>query len=256
MNSLTDNSNFSYFINRVNGFYVARYNGFYFESVFQSVVNDTGECMGFEALVRIKCLSTGENINPHCFFRSIESDVDATNFGIICCCIHLRNFTLSQYRGVKLFLNVSPSIFSALHRQPQVMEDIIYKLSRGETGLDQIVLEVTEFDDKHVSDLVSGVNKFRKHGINIAVDDFGVGFSNESRVHILKPDYIKLDKSLLDNYMDHQAPQLADAIMFSKNSGATIIAEGVETKEQMSVLKDMGVEFMQGYYWGRPHPLV
>jgi len=242
-------------IELVNGLFVAAYNGFYFESVFQPIVFPTGQYLGLEALVRIRKLSTDETINPYCFFQSLKSDIDITNFGAICFGIHIRNFARSSYKGLNLFLNIPPTIFSTLYRHPQAIEDTIDRLNREGLAYNDIVFEVTEFEDKHVSDLVSGVEQFRNYGIQIAIDDFGVDFSNEERVRLLKPDYIKLDKSLLDSYMEHGDPKLVEAIAFSKNEGATVIVEGVETKEQADILTSLGVEFMQGYYWGRPTPL-
>ena len=239
-------------IERVNGLYVAKYNGFYFESVFQPIVFSTGQCLGVEALVRVKSLSTGENINPYCFFQSLKSDIDTTNFGAICYGIHLRNFANSHYLGVKLFLNIPPSIFSTLYRHPQAIEDTIDRLNREGLEYNDIVFEVTEFEDKHVSDLISGVEQFKNYGIQIAIDDFGVDFSNEERVRLLKPHYIKLDKSLLDNYIERNDPKLIEAIEFSRSECSTVIVEGVETKEQADILTDLGVQFMQGYYWGKP----
>lgn len=239
-------------IELVNGLYLAKYNGFYFESVFQPIVFSTGKFLGVESLVRIKNLNTGENINPYLFFQSLKSDVDTTNFGAICYGIHLRNFSHSHYLGVKLFLNIPPTIFSTLYRHPQAIEDTIDRLNKKGLAYNDIVFEVTEFEDKHVSDLVSGVEQFKKYGIQIAIDDFGVDFSNEERVRLLKPNYIKLDKSLLDNYIERNESKLIEAIEFSRSEYAIVIVEGVETKEQVDILTDLGVEFMQGYYWGKP----
>ncbi len=123
---------------------------------------------------------------------------------------------------------MSPTIFSTLYRHPQAIEDTIDRLNKEGLAYNDIVFEVTEFEDKHVSDLVSGVEQFKNYGIKIAIDDFGVDFSNEERVRLLKPNYIKLDKSLLDNYIEYNDPKLIDAIVFSRNECATVIVEGVE----------------------------
>ncbi|WP_435248470.1 EAL domain-containing protein [Vibrio sp. nBUS_14] len=239
-------------IERVKGLYVAKYGGFYFESVFQPIVCSTGQYLGVEALVRIKNIITGESINPYCFFQSLKSDIDTTNFGTVCFGIHVRNFAQSSHHRLKLFINIPPVMFSTTYNHPTSIKDAIDRLRKEDLLLNDIVFEVTEFEDKHVSGLISGVDQFRRCGIHIAIDDFGVDFSNEERVRLLSPDYIKLDKSLLDNYMEHDDPTLVDAIAFSKNEGATVIVEGVETKEQADTLTNLGVEFMQGYYWGKP----
>jgi len=244
-------------IERVSGLYIARYNGFYFESVFQPIVSSSSDhCLGFEALVRIKDLTTGKSINPYCFFQSLTSDIEMTNFGTVCFGIHVRNFAQSPHRALKLFINISPVMFSATHTQPDSVRDAISRVSKEGLALENIIFEITEFEDKHVSGLVAGIEMFRSRGIRIAIDDFGVDFSNEERVHLLKPDFIKLDKFLLDNYIADGDVALIDGISLTKNEGATVIVEGVETKEQRDILTTLGVELMQGYYFGKPAVLT
>ena len=80
MDCLITKHNVENAIERVNGLYIARYHGFYFESVFQPIISSpSGDCLGFEALVRIKDLTTGKSINPYCFFQSLTSDIASFN---------------------------------------------------------------------------------------------------------------------------------------------------------------------------------
>ncbi|MFT5806065.1 MAG: EAL domain-containing protein (putative c-di-GMP-specific phosphodiesterase class I) [Moritella dasanensis] len=109
-------------IERVNSLYIAKYNGFYFESVFQPIISTVGYCLGFEALVRIKELTAGEIINPHFFFQSLTSDIEATNFGMICFGIHVRNFSQSPHKTLKLFINTMPIIFSSTYNTPSLIK--------------------------------------------------------------------------------------------------------------------------------------
>lgn len=244
-------------IERVNGFYIARYKGFYFESVFQPIIfSSSGKILGFEALVRIKDLTTGRSINPYCFFQSLTSDVETTNFGTVCFGIHVRNFAQSPHRALKLFINISPVMFATTYNHPVSVCDAISRIDKERLALENIVFEITEFEVKHVSGLLAGIKMFRSRGIGVAIDDFGVDFSNEKRVYLLKPDFIKLDKSLLDNYIADGDLALIDAISLAKNEGATVIVEGVETREQLEILTNLGVELMQGYYFGKPSVLT
>jgi EAL domain-containing protein (putative c-di-GMP-specific phosphodiesterase class I) len=73
---------------------------------------------------------------------------------------------------------------------------------------------------------------------------------------LLKPDFIKLDKSLLDKYEEHGNVALLDAIALTKREGASVIAEGVETKKQLEILATLNVDFIQGYYFGKPKVLI
>lgn len=256
MDSLIKRQDVENAIEQVNGFYIARYNGFYFESVFQPIVSSSDDCLGFEALVRIKDLTTGKSINPYCFFQSLTSDIEMTNFGTVCFGIHVRNFAQSAHKALKLFINISPVMLSATHTQPASVRDAISRIDKEGLALENIIFEITEFEDKHVLGLVAGVKMFRTYGLGIAIDDFGVDFSNEERVHLLNPDFIKLDKSLLDNYVMDGDIALIDGISLAKNEGATVIVEGVETKEQRDILTSLGVKFMQGYYFAKPAALT
>ena len=179
-----------------------------------------------------------------------------TNFGTVCFGIHVRNFAQSPHRALKLFINISPVMFSATYNHPVSVSDAISRIDKEGLALENIIFEITEFEDKHVSGLVAGIKMFRSRGISIAIDDFGVDFSNEERVHLLKPDFIKLDKSLLDNYIADGDIALIDGISLTKNEGATVIVEGVETREQRDILTSLGVELMQGYYFGKPAALT
>lgn len=243
-------------IERVNGLYVARYNGFYFESVFQPIMSSSGHCLGFEALVRIKDLTSGKSINPYYFFQSMNSDIETTNFGTVCFGIHVRNFSQSPYRDLKLFINVSPVMFSATYNDFVSISDAVSRIDKEGLSFKNIIFEITEFEAKHVSGLIAGIERFRSSGIRIAIDDFGVDFSNKERVYLLKPDFIKLDKSLLDNYMVDGDISLIDSISFARNEDATIIIEGVETREQLDILTTLNVEHMQGFYFGKPAALT
>ncbi|MEZ9632984.1 EAL domain-containing protein [Vibrio cyclitrophicus] len=241
---------------RVNGLYVASYNGFYFESVFQPIVSFSGRLLGFEALVRIKDVTTGERINPYCFFKSIKSEIDMINFGTVCYDIHVRNFSQSPYRNLKLFINMSPCMFSTIYNNVDFIFNFTSRIDKEGLAFEKFVFEVTEFEDKHISGLISGIEMFRSYGIRIAIDDFGVDFSNEERVKSLAPDFIKLDKSLLDSYISDGNISLIDGISFSKKEGAIVIVEGVETREQIDALSTLNVDYTQGFYFGRPSALT
>lgn len=97
----------------------------------------------------------------------------------------------------------------------------------------------------------------RTRGTRLAIDDMGSGFSTFSRVLELAPDILKLDRSLVSG-LDHDPPRQAMAaalVQFARTTGATVVAEGVETALEMAELLALGVDCAQGYYLGRPAPL-
>jgi EAL domain-containing protein (putative c-di-GMP-specific phosphodiesterase class I) len=93
--------------------------------------------------------------------------------------------------------------------------------------------------------------------MRLAIDDTGAGFASLRHILNLEPDIIKLDISLTRGVdVDRARRALAAALIaFAANTGASIVAEGVETASELSVLRDLGVGFGQGYLLGRPGPL-
>ena len=98
----------------------------------------------------------------------------------------------------------------------------------------------------------------KKHGLKIAIDDFGSGYSS---LHMLKQmpiDILKIDKSFLDYDNEMQEKDeilIRDVVELGKHMHMQIVVEGVETAEQSSFLEGIGCDIAQGYYYGRPMPI-
>ncbi len=134
-------------------------------------------------------------------------------------------------------------------------------LSRGLTHLDhaaeRVVFEITErLDLSRIEGWEASVEVLRGRGFTIAMDDLGGGHATLTNLVRLKPRYIKIDMGLVQD-LQH-SPQQRDVIRFLQGFGAThhaaVIAEGVETSEELDALTDCGVRLVQGYYLGRPVP--
>ncbi|REJ08477.1 EAL domain-containing protein [Halobacillus trueperi] len=125
------------------------------------------------------------------------------------------------------------------------------------TGLnpDQIVFEITEHSA--ISDFQSFrklLEHYRKQGFKVAIDDVGAGYSSLQMVSELKPDYLKIDRSLITHIDQFREKQyMVEALQhIGKKLGAGIIAEGVETEGECLHLIQMGIFLMQGYYFAEP----
>lgn len=96
--------------------------------------------------------------------------------------------------------------------------------------------------------------QIRKHGIGIALDDFGTGYNDCSSLSLLEPDYIKLDRCLISDIDSSPKKQerLKEIIDIAHSLNISVLAEGVETKEEYEYLKHSGTGLAQGYYLGRP----
>jgi len=131
-------------------------------------------------------------------------------------------------------------------------------MEQYETEPSFINLEITETAAVEYKDILQkNMLNFRKMGCSFSMDDFGTGYSNISQMAQVQYDLIKLDKSLLWPCFEDEEPEKARMILESfvhlvHKLGVKIVQEGVETKEQFEFLKNLGVEYMQGYYFSRP----
>ncbi len=156
------------------------------------------------------------------------------------------------FRSSLFFINVSPDVFS----DPRFFEKFTQKRLR-EFGIDQkqIVIEITEektFEDfKHFGTLVS---HYSNQGFKIAMDDFGSGYSGLITLIASTPHYLKLDMAIVRDVHKHDYKQkLVKAITtFASSVNAKLIAEGVESIEELEVLVRYGVRYAQGYLFGMP----
>jgi EAL domain-containing protein (putative c-di-GMP-specific phosphodiesterase class I) len=156
---------------------------------------------------------------------------------------------LSQIpEGAYLAINVSPhTIISGALEQ-----------ALAGAPLDRLVLEVTEHSSiSDYSTIAQALSCLRAGGLRLAVDDAGSGYASFRHILKLKPDVIKLDQSLI-RHIDHDpgCHALAVALIaFAHETGSSVVAEGVETEEEMSTLRQLGVDTAQGYLLGRPAAL-
>ncbi|MCG8642306.1 MAG: EAL domain-containing protein, partial [Desulfobacterales bacterium] len=96
----------------------------------------------------------------------------------------------------------------------------------------------------------------KKKGISIAIDDFGTGYSSLYYLKKMPISTLKIDKSFIDDItVDSSDAKIVETIiLMAKNLGIGVVAEGVETKAQMELLKQYECELIQGYYYARPMP--
>jgi EAL domain-containing protein (putative c-di-GMP-specific phosphodiesterase class I) len=122
----------------------------------------------------------------------------------------------------------------------------------------RVILELTEhtaIDD--YPQLLTPLRALRQRGARIAIDDTGSGYSSLTHILKLAPDFIKLDRELVSGIdLDPVRRALASSLVtFAAETGAHIIAEGVETEDELEVIIGLGIRFAQGYHLARPAPL-
>jgi len=125
-----------------------------------------------------------------------------------------------------------------------------------ETGLDPkwLELEVTESVFMEMENAAAILQQFRELGVEVSIDDFGTGYSSFSYIKQLPVDTLKIDTSFIrDLHLNKESQAIVTAILtIAKTLGLNVVAEGVETAEQLAFLNQEGCDQAQGYYFGKP----
>lgn len=124
--------------------------------------------------------------------------------------------------------------------------------------IQRLDFEITESYFQRISQtVIDGLHALRKRGVRIVMDDFGSGQSSLSRLHTLPFDVIKLDKQFAQQ-IDHPMVYaiVKAAITFAQEFGIELIAEGVETAEQIQALETLNCRLVQGFFFSHPEPLA
>jgi EAL domain-containing protein (putative c-di-GMP-specific phosphodiesterase class I)/GGDEF domain-containing protein len=155
-------------------------------------------------------------------------------------------------RDVRLFLNSSPVVFADERFSTALRADLD---ATPELSPDRVVLEITERSEATLTGaLTAQVEAAKRAGFQVAVDDAGAGTSGLNRMMTLRPQWIKLDRGLIQAIHNDSFKQnlVRFFVHFARMSGVGVIAEGIEEAEELGTLIGLGVRYGQGYYLGRP----
>ena len=231
------------------------YSAFYvrktMKSAFQPIVSSSGELFGYEALLRIYN-QDGLQLETEPFFSAgYMPSSDRINLDRLARVIHLRNFARFVSKG-SLFLNLTPIAALDAGGQQCGYNSLISKVKELGLSNDRIYFEILEHTCANDKLLVRSLQDMQQYGFRIAIDDYGVDASSEQRVRNVKPDIIKVDRSLLTDFMSGKPEELESVIHLAHELNAKVLIEGIESKSDFMMVKELGVEYMQGYYIGRP----
>src|SRR5690606_28715501 len=152
----------------------------------------------------------------------------------------------------KLFLNISPA---ALIASLESRSDLEEWLSRAQVQPQQVVFEITEqHHEANDSRLAEAARWYRAIGLQFAIDDLGEGYSSLGRWLDLRPEFIKADKHFIRGIEDDPLRQqfIRSLCDMAKVTGAQVVAEGIETPDELGCLARQGISCGQGYYLSRP----
>ncbi len=215
----------------------------------------TNIIVGAEALIRWQS-STGSLIPPNFFIPVAESTGLIHPMGewaLETACQQTKEWIAAGYSNFNMAVNISANQFQRFNL-PETVRQIIEEINLPPANL---TLEITEnivMDD--VESAIQVMDSLAALGVGIAIDDFGTGYSSLSYLKRFPINILKIDRSFVRD-LPHDADDMVIAstiIDLAHNLGATVVAEGVETTEQLQVMIEKQCEEVQGYYYSPPLP--
>ena len=210
---------------------------------------------GFEALARLQD-DDGSFISPDDFIPVAENTglVDRIDMRVFELAVEfLENVTKETGSQVMISCNVSVRHLM----KNNFIEDIKRVLEQHNVSPSRIEIEITEsimIDSAEKA--LERIEELKAMGMKVAIDDFGTGYSSLSYLNNFPSDLLKIDKSFIDNMSlnDSSRQYVAMIISIGHTLDLKVISEGVESPDQVNVLKSIGCDYIQGFVWGKPMP--
>ncbi|WP_434927240.1 GGDEF domain-containing protein [Shewanella sp. HL-SH2] len=220
------------------------------DAVFQPIFNiSTNKLHGFEALSRGPQHSTLHS--PASLFKTAEHCDKLSELETLCRGISINAFKQRQLPG-KLFINISPkALLDPAHPKGATLK-LIKQLGLSPND---VVIELSEqYPADDIDLLKSCLNHYRNQGFLTAIDDLGAGYSGLRLWSELAPDYVKIDRHFIHQIDITPVKQefVRSIVDLCQSLTCKVIAEGIETKEELTMLSQLGISYCQGYLLGRP----
>lgn len=218
---------------------------------YQPIVDSqTQKITKYESLIRL-IDEDGLVISPF-FFLDIAKR-SRKYFGITKAVLH-QSFEMFKDSDFEFSINLSIKDIS-----DKYLRELLLTSLKNYEKRDNVIFELVESESIENFDMVNSfVDEAHKLGAKIAIDDFGTGYSNFEHLAKLQADYLKIDGSLIKNILkDKNSYLVVSAIVrFAKTLNMKCVAEFVEDKEIYEALKELDIEYAQGYYFGEPKPTI
>lgn len=222
---------------------------------YQPIVElKTGTVMGHESLIRGPANSPLHF--PDALFAAARSEGLTVRLEQACLLEGLRSWA-SHAQGKRLFVNLSAQTLVAMVDRLS-LSGVMQTLQEFAIAPSALVIEITEHEN--VADLprlIKVGSDLRAVGLRFALDDFGDGRSSLRLWAELRPEIVKIDKYFVhDVHNDAVKVQtLKGLTRLAETFGTLLVAEGIETEAELTIVRDLGIDFGQGYFLGRPHPV-
>ncbi len=215
---------------------------------------NTGKVVGAEALIRWEHPKYGF-LSPGAFIPLFEqngfiSEADFYVYRRTC-----DNLVRWKEKGLDL-IPISVNASKLTFDKRNIVAEVEHMLESKGLPTDCLHIEITEsLMSENMEGLVQKLNDLKEKRLQIELDDFGAGYSSINMLSTLPLDVIKLDMSFMQQFGDPKRGKILEAcVKLARSLGYKTVSEGVETKEQLDALKELGVDIIQGYYFSKPLP--
>lgn len=210
-----------------------------------------------QSIYAYEALSRGPSgsilFNPINLFEQAKQQQKLFALESICRTKAIEQFTQQQLPG-KLFLNVSPeTLLQPDHHRGFTLELV----NTFGISPEQVVIEITEHSPTHDYDLMRrAVKHYQGEGFSIALDDLGTGYSSLRLWSEVHPDFVKIDRHFITGIEKDKVKRdfVRSIVAIARSAKSQVIAEGIETLQEFETLCEIGVDYLQGYYFARPSP--
>ncbi|MFC7063813.1 putative bifunctional diguanylate cyclase/phosphodiesterase [Halobacillus seohaensis] len=222
-----------------------------FSIVYQPLINlDSNQIIGAEALLRWENPKLG-SVAPSEFIPLLEElglIIPVGDWILKSVCKQLKTWQDNEIFLQKVSVNVSPIQF----RNEHFVTDLKQVLEETQLDPQFLELEITEGTIINAGSAMNILTELKDLGVKISIDDFGTGYSSLSYLKKLSIDTLKIDKSFIDD-LDSDGEIIVNTIInMGRNLKYTVLAEGIENREQLHYLKHQDCHEGQGYYWSKP----
>ncbi|MGE4299167.1 MAG: EAL domain-containing protein [Desulfovibrionaceae bacterium] len=208
--------------------------------------------LGFEALNRGHLADKDLFIPPQIMFSLADQESCRLDLDRLCRGKSLERFAQvhQRHKNLMLSINLDTSLLDTVAGSNYLIKQV----EACRINPNNVIIEIIESDVRDADALLRFIKTYRKLGFLIALDDVGSGHSNLERIASIKPEVIKVDRSLITNIDKefHKLEVTKSLVGLGQKIGAMVVAEGIEREEEALALLELGVDVFQGFYFCRP----
>lgn len=237
------------------------------DEVLLEIIENNGIITAFQPMVSLKRKSvfalealsrgvdpkSGEIIPPSFLFGLASKPAVRLALDRACRENAFRKYAELMKDNAEVLLSVNMDI-SCLGQRTRGTRNVLKSVKQYGIPPSNVIIEIIESKARDMNVLLEFIEFYRKRNFLIALDDVGAGYSNLDRIPLIKPDVLKMDRSLVSGVHEqfHKLEVLKSFVQMAGRIGSLVVAEGVETEEEALCLLENGVDVLQGFHFARP----